>query len=197
MNRRTLLRDAVSVGGIGLIAGCFGTGHMGSEQQETTTSRTCPTFWSDVDRVVCANGGSPVYIESDEQPFTVVTSTQTVETLGLTLYNQTDDTFIIDPGGWVIVRRGASTWSERASGERTAQSITIGPGATHRWSLSLTSHPTPRTDETTFITADLEAGTYLFAVVGELQSSDRPRRIECHTQFELVTKTTTRTSSER
>lgn len=200
MNRRTLVRDVASVGSIGLIAGCLGTGQMGSEQQETTTSPNCPTFGSDVDSVVCANGGTPaeqpVYIESDEHPFTVATPTQSVETLGLTLHNQADEPFVLDPGGWVIVRREAGTWSERASGERTDQSITVAPASTHRWSLSLTPHPTPRTEETTFITADLESGTYLFAVVGQLEGSDRPRRIECHTQFELVTETTTRTPSE-
>jgi hypothetical protein len=36
----------------------------------------------------------------------------------------------------------------------------------------------------------------VFAVVGELQSGDRTRRIECQVQFELVKKKTTRTSSE-
>jgi hypothetical protein len=203
MNRRTFLRDIATVGSVGLIAGCLGTGYAGSDQQDTTTSPktpNCPTFGSEVDRVVCADRGSaenqPVYIELDEQTFTVVTTNQTVETLGLTLRNQSDDPFVVNPGEWVIMRRTESNWSESASGERTEQPISIGPESTHRWSLSLAPHPTPYTEETTFITANLEEGTYIFAVVGELQSGDRPRRIECQAQFELVKKKTTRTSSE-
>lgn len=203
MNRRTFLRDVATVGSIGLIAGCLGTGYAGSDQQDTTTSSktpNCPTFGSDVDRVVCANRGpaedQPVYIESDEQTFTVITTNRTVEALGLTLHNQSDSPFVVNPGEWVIMRRIESNWSESASGERTEQPITIVPETTHMWSLSLTPHPTPYTEETTFITADLEEGTYIFAVVGELQNGDRTRRIECQAQFELVKKKTTRTSSE-
>lgn len=200
MNRRTFLRDVATVGSVGLIAGCLGTG---GGQQDTTTSPkmpNCPTFGSEVDRVVCADKGSaenqPVYIDPDEQTFTVVTTNQTVETLGLTLHNQSDNPFVVNPGAWVIMRRTESNWSESASGEHTEQSITIGPESTHRWSLSLAPHPTPNTEETTFITANLEEGTYIFAVVGKLQSGDRTRRIECQAQFELVKKKTTRTSSE-
>ncbi|MCU4719719.1 hypothetical protein [Halapricum hydrolyticum] len=203
MNRRTFLRDVTTVGCLGLISGCLGTGSVGRDQQDTTTSpkiQNCPTFGSDVDRVVCADRGStkdqPVFIESDEQPFTVVTTNQTVETLGLTLHNQADNQFVINPGAWVIMRRGDSNWSENASGERTEQSITIGPESTHRWSLSLTSHPTPYTEEKTFITANLEDGTYIFAVFGKLIRGDRTRRIECQAQFELVKKKTTPTSLE-
>lgn len=204
MDRRAFLQNAATVGGVGMTGACLSTGYSGNSQQNISTNKSttanCPSFVSDVDTVICADGGviedQPVYLEPDTQTFTIVTTNQTVEALGLTLHNQSDDPFVVGPNAWVIIRWTDDNWTESTSGDRTEQSITVAPGNTHTWSLSLTPHPTPHTEETTFITANLEEGTHIFTVIGELQSRDQTRRIECQAQFGLVKKETTRTSTE-
>lgn len=205
MNRRTLLGQLVAVGSAASIGGCLGIEAAGRDQQVTSTmspmTPNCPSFRSGTNMTICANRtetqSQPVYLEPDSQTFSAVTSNQTVETLGVTLYNQPDCSLVVNPDAWFIMGRTSNDWIESAAGDGTGKSIKAIPRDTYTWSLSLAPHPSPHADKTTFIMANLEEGTYIFAVVGRLESGDPTPRIECHAQFELVTEETTQTSTEK
>lgn len=203
MNRRAFLRKIATVSGIGMMGGCLDSSAQGSDPQDatmnTSTTTDCHSFMPDVDTVICSDSGAgeniPVYLASSVQTFTVVTTDQAVETLDLTLHNQSDHPFVVNPGAWVILRRTSNDWHESAAGDQFEQSITVAPGDSHTWSLSLTPHPTPYTEETTFITENFEEGTYIFAIAGQLEGDEQSRRIECHTQFDLIKTETSQTTS--
>lgn len=203
MNRRTVLRKVTAVSGASMMAGCLGSGVQASGSQETTmttsTTADCPSFMSDVDTVVCSDRGAgenpAVYLASGTQTFIVDTSDSAVETLRLTLHNQSNSPFVVNPGAWILMRRTSDGWRKRVAGDQFEHSITVASGDSHTWSLSLTSHPTPYTEETTFIMADLEEGTYLFVIVGQLEGDEQSRRIECHTQFDVIKTLTTQTTT--
>lgn len=198
MNRRALLEELAAIGAIASIGGCLSRKSIGQEQStnstQSTEGSTCPSFTPDSDRTICADRATtaeqPVYLTADPQPFTISTNDQTVEILKQTVHNQSEHSFVVNQGAWMIMRRTDNDWSKSAAGNHTEQSITVAPGATHTWSLSLISHPSPRTTKNTFITANLEEGTYIFSVIGKLQQSDQPQQIECQSQFNLVKKET-------
>lgn len=194
MIRRTFLGQVVIVGSVASIGGCLGErGSEGTQQDTSTTSEPsdCPSFVPNSDTTTCTDGPrvgeSAIYLEPESHTFTVITDNRTVETFGLHLHNQSDNPFLVDPGAWFVMHRMGNGWTESATGDDTGAPITIAPGRTHTWSLSLVPHPSPRTDETTFITADLEQGKNVFGVVGETKREDGGgRRVECLAEFELV-----------
>lgn len=209
MNRRGLLRNLAAIGSTVSISGCISQKSTGQDQSTTTTNTpeiqnrstittnspetpTCPSFAPETERTICANTTNTinlgVYLKPDSQTFSVTTSNQTVETLGLTLQNRSAHSFIVNRGAWMIMRRTDDGWSESAAGDHTEQSITIAPETSHMWSLSLLPHPSPQAKEKTFITTNLKEGTYIFTVVGQLQNDDQTQRIECQSQFNLVKK---------
>ena len=202
MDRRTVLQTIVA-GSAGTIGGCLDTKNTGSDRRTTDVTRSdsadCPSFSTNTDEPILANGTPtaphPVTLQPTAPQFTVDTTDRTVETFGLTLHNRSDRAFVVSPGAWTIVCRTDDGWSERAAGDRSGQPITVAPSATHTWSLSLTLHPSPLTDETTFVTADLAEGTYVFAIAGRL-TGDRTRRIEPHARFELLKAEATPTTNE-
>lgn len=201
MERRTFVRWFAGVGGLPAVAGCLNVGTGGTVPTNTPAHSTetpmCPTFSSEVDVTVCADAAgstSPVVLEPESKTFTVVPSDRKVETFALTLRNRSERPFATSPGAWTVVRRSGDDWTETATGDETDESIRVEAGGVHVWSLSLTPHPTPRTEQTTFVTADLVEGQYLFAVVGQFEADSGTQRVECHAQFELEEETTMKTS---
>lgn len=201
MNRRTFVRRLTGVGAAAGVAGCLGRGYGGTTPANVPTGQTgppaCPTFSSGVDVAVCAdeaNSTTAVSLEPESRTFAVVANDGRVETLALTLHNRSRRAFATAPGAWTVVRRTGADWTEAATGDGTDESVRIEPGGSHVWSLSLTPHPTPLTERTTFVTTDLDEGTYLFAVVGRFEVDDRKLRVECHARFELEEQATTEPS---
>lgn len=204
MERRSILKHLAAVGTISGIGGCLSSTSTNLADNPTTTNSSsdeCASVWKNTDRTICkeqeSNRAPRLSLNPESEIFTVITGDHSVETLGLTLQNHTDQQVIVDPSEWRILRQVDDEWSESARGEGTAESVAISPGKSHEWSLSLTPHPTPRTEETTFITADLHEGTYLFAVLGMIGDGNQTQRIECHTQFELVKRLATESPSKK
>lgn len=193
MDRRTFLTQFAEGGSLAGFCGCLSSvsgGRSGTTPSPTDDSTQCQSFWSDTDRTICTrqaeSGDVPLSLASETGTFTVVLNDQVVETFSLTLHNHASQLFVIDPRRWRLLRQVGGRWTESATGDGSTESVTIRRGRSHTWSLSLTPHPTPRTQEQTFITADLSEGPYLFAVVGTVGPDAQALQIECHTQFVLV-----------
>lgn len=194
MERRSVLRRLGALGGLLGTAGCL-TGSSTNTSGPTTNTMNktgeCPTLNSNVDRTICddvSKDSTPrIILSADPTSFTVDTTDQSVETLQFTLSNQSDQPFVIDSRSWAIARVTDGNWNKIESGDPSEQSITVSPGGKHRWSLSLTPHPTQQTKNTSFITANLEDGNYVFAVNGKLKRSRQPLQVECQAQFTLTT----------
>jgi len=122
----------------------------------------------------CAEGdGLSLTAETDE--FVIETGDDTVETLRFTLRNRTSCSVTVDPDAWRIEGEGANG-DPVARGDGEVSERTLDGGETHQWSLSLTPHPTPYTEETTYVVADLEDGAYEFAVTCSLTGANQVTR---------------------
>ncbi|MFB6130554.1 MAG: hypothetical protein ABEJ28_07010 [Salinigranum sp.] len=147
----------------------------------------------------CLDRGS-VEFAAERDRFEVVTGDHTVETLAFTLRNRTSCPLTVDTGAWRIERESGGEWNRVAgaggdsggSGSDGGNGIAIPGGGKHRWSLSLTPHPTPRTDDTTYVWADLPEGTYRFVVTGTLGDE----RISRRAGFTLVKRTASPTTED-
>lgn len=139
----------------------------------------------------CA-GTERVSFEANTDEFTVATDNNTVETLVFTLQNQTTCSLTLDSEGWHIERESEDGWKQIESGDTSDELITISSGSEHKWSLSLTPHPTPDTDSTTFIVADLPEATYSLVVTGTL---DDEKRLSQRAEFTLEKQTTSETNT--
>lgn len=107
-----------------------------------------------------------ISLEADTDTLVVVADDTTVETLELTLHNRTEQQLTLNPGSWHIEQKVRDSWKHVAAGGESADRRTVARGSAHSWSLSIVPHPTPHTNSTTYVTADLETGTYAFVVTG-------------------------------
>lgn len=199
MDRRRFLRTVSLTGGLCALSGCLSsvTGDSLNEtpnrQTTTTGTRGCESIVSDTDRVVCQQGtdelSGTVSIEPESETFTVNTETSEIPSFIFTLYNRTKRAFVFRPDGWHIARQTQDKWKPHVAGERMGEEITITPGDDHTWSLSLQRHPTPRTDTTTFVFADLPDGTHKFALAGHFDAEPTVQ-IELQATFTLEASTT-------
>ncbi len=135
----------------------------------------------------CA-GTDDLSLEAETDEFVVDTGDDTVETLTFTLRNRASCSVTVAPSGWRIEGEGANGETV-ARGDGSSSERTLDTGETHRWSLSLTPHPTPYTEETTYVVADLEEGTYEFVVTCSLTGQNRVTR---KAGFGVVKRTSTR-----
>jgi hypothetical protein len=129
--------------------------------------------------------------ETDE--FVIVTGDNSVETLRFTLTNRTTCSVSIAPATWRIERNTSDGWRPVVSGDKNKEQRTLSRGESHNWSLSRSPHPTPRTDTTTFVVADLSEGTYAFIVTAAV-GQDNP--ITRRATFSLQTRTSTQTPTQ-
>lgn len=199
MKRRRVLQTVSLIGGLCTLSGCFSSVTGGSSDEtpdrQTTTSgdHRCEPIVSDTDRVVCQQStdelSGTVSIEPESETFTVTTETSEIPSFLFTLYNRTKRAFVFRPDGWHIARQTQDKWKPDAAGEGMAEEITIAPGDDHTWSLSLQPYPTPRTDTTTYVFADLPDGTQKFILVGHFDA-ETTVRIELQARFILKTSRT-------
>lgn len=153
-------RGALRLGTLGLVSaagGCIGGTTLAEE------GRRC-----------LGTGEVPFTVETNR--FVVTMDDDTVETLGFTLDNQTKCPISLVPTGWELVRNVDRGWEQVDRGAGESGPITVASGEDHRWSLSIVPHPTPFTESTTFIHADLSPGTYALEVSGSVDGTRIPRR---------------------
>lgn len=145
MKRRALL-SAVGVGALST-AGCLSGSPLGGAQTHCSATGT-------------------VSFEGRADELVVNTDDNLAEGIVFILRNETDCELTVDPRAWTI-RQGSSGDGEIvASSDGGAEEVTLSTSDTHQWSLSVTPHPTPRTDAKTFIFPDLPEGTYSLVVSG-------------------------------
>lgn len=180
MKRRTL----ISICGVGIasVSGCTGfTSPQRSPDDAPAKSSNRPCEVSE---------GVSLTTESSE--FVVIAENNQVETHVFTLSNETGCVVEIDAEQWVIEEQSGETWEQVETGGG-GENRTIESGGEHEWSLSLSPHPTPDSDTTTFIVADLSEGTYRFSVTGTRSDGETVTR---EAQFEVVMRTESTSSSE-
>lgn len=139
----------------------------GEPGRETTTAWDCPPFDTGADRTVCARAGSsagPVALTVAHPDWTVDTTDDVVEANVVTLHNASSASLRFNPHAWELHERTAGGWS---SIEREAVGdgvVTVEPDTTYRWSVSRVPHPSPNVEDTAYVTADIDPGTYAFLV---------------------------------
>jgi len=152
---------------------------------------TCPSTAPDAERTVCwppaGRIRSRVYLNASVPLFEPDSDFSAVDTLEFVLHDQHPDRPVgVDPDGWRLARRTPEGWGRVASGEPSGRWRTTEPGQRYTWSLSLRPHPTPRGDDTTFLTRALDDGTYAFGTVAHLGGrADDALRIECVAVVEI------------
>ena len=122
----------------------------------------------------CA-GTDGLSIDAEADEFVVDPGDNTVETLLFTLRNRTSCSVTVIPSDWRIKRDGANGETV-ARGDGRSSERTLHTGETHQWSLSLTPHPTPYTEETTYVVADLDERQYEFVVTCSSAGQDQVTR---------------------
>lgn len=137
----------------------------------------------------CA-GTDDLSVEAETDEFVVEPDDDTVETCTFTLRNRASCSVTVDPSDWRIEGDGANG-EPVARGDASSSERTLDAGEIHQWSLSLTPHPTPYTDETTYVVADLEEGTYEFVVTCSLTGQNQVTR---RAGFTVVKRSSTRQS---
>ncbi|MFC7074806.1 hypothetical protein ACFQJ7_15930 [Halovenus rubra] len=149
----------------------------------------CPSFSDKVDRTVCARSetDSQIYPTISKQVFEPTTDDNTVENLQITLHNESDKTFGLNPYAWALKRQTDDGWSHVAPEAYIQPWENVESGGRYNWNLSVEKHPTPSEEQTVWIAEDLESGTYAFQITGmaSTESDDDGPRIECVAQFEI------------
>lgn len=114
------------------------------------------------------SGNGQVAFTAESDVFRVDRGGDEVESHLYTLANEGDCSITVTPDRWAIEGKQDGEWVVVAEGSGDG-TVTLEPGESHRWSLSLSTHPTPHTDEKTFVFPDGEfpAGTYSFRVLAE------------------------------
>jgi len=135
----------------------------------------------------CA-GVDELSLEAEADEFVVETGDDTVETLGFTLRNRASCSVTVVPSGWRI-EGGGTNGEPVARGDGGSGERALDAGETHQWSLSLTPHPTPYTEETTYLVAELEEGTYEFVVTCSLAGQTQVTR---RAEFAVVKRSNNR-----
>lgn len=185
MNRRTVL---ASLGVLATGAGCTTLGYAGNGSPPASRfeDEPCPSLGGGSERTICYHtmDDPPVYLVPSTERFVVDTEDKTVETVEFTLHDETARAFQFDPQRWVVVRRDGTEWYRAAPDGDPVIPEKRPLDGTHTWSLSLQPHPSPRAEDTTFVTADLEEGLHAFAVPGHLGDDDSD--VTCLALFELV-----------
>jgi hypothetical protein len=184
-SRRALLASVGST----LIAGCAGGSPAEPTQQATPTGS--PTASPDGS---CPDTGE-ISLTAKTTEFTVITDDDTVETLTFRLTNQTTCAAEFNPTGWTIKRKTDHGWNQVAGrdGVGADETRTLNSGDTHKWSLSVTEHPTPHGRTTTYIFVNLADGDYRFTIPMTLATGEQITRT---TAFEVRKRTTLETTTE-
>jgi hypothetical protein len=185
-SRRALLASV----GSSLIAGCAGGSPAEPTPQATPTG--LPTASPDRS---CPDTGA-ISLTAEAAEFIVITDDDTVETLTVRLRNQTTCAAEVSPTAWIIKRKTNHGWDQVAGrgGVGADETRTLNSGDTHKWSLSVTEHPTPHGRTTTYIFVNLAEGNYRFTIPVTLTTGEQITRTA---EFKLRKRTTSQTTTER
>lgn len=162
-----------------MLAGCTGDGASDESPASTPTgersrSETPTAEGTPTPEGTPTAGESPcpaaaaVTFEAEASALIVDRNDDAVESIEFLLRNGGECALDVVPEAWRIERLADGAWEQVATGSGDAsgpEAVSLAPGDGHRWSLSLSPHPTPHTDEKTFVVPDGEfpAGTYRFA----------------------------------
>jgi hypothetical protein len=97
----------------------------------------------------------------------------TVETIVFKLTNNTTKEISINPDNWEIRRAGQRNAEAVISGENGNESRSIPEKDEYTWVLSRRSHPSPKSELSSNIFAELNEGAYVFAFHGLAEGADR------------------------
>lgn len=154
----------------------------------------CPSFSDTADRTVCTHTGSDseaVYPTVSKEVFTPTAGDDSVEMMQISLHNDSDEAFGLNPHAWALKRRTDDGWSHVAPEEHIEPWQTLESGESFTWDLSVQSHPSPGGKNTLSLIEDLDSGTYAFQSTGVLneqtaEDSDGDRtetHLECIALF--------------
>lgn len=196
MKRRHYL-TALGIGSIPF-AGCLSEASPESttESSPEETRETSPDGTKPETSTGGSSGGcrmtDAVSFDVASETFVVVTDDNDVEALVFTLENQGTCSLTVVTHAWSIERKSGGEWQQEVRGDG-GEERTIPKGGVHKWSLSLTAHPTPFTRKKTFLVADLSEGTYRFSVSGTMDNEERITRT---TTFDVEKRTKAETMSD-
>lgn len=201
MNRRQVLALLGSAG----IAGCLGTSPdepRGTDRTTATTDRTtetdlpefgvsnpegCPSFDSDVKRVVCSpDADDPLTFESGSQSGSLPRAE-----FEFVLTNGTNAQFDVNFYNWSVWKRAQGDWFRVAPRGWPQPLMYLRPGDSHAWHLTVDNtdldRPIPRAEGTTNVTViGLGAGTYAFGTDGWFNGQSYENGTGIATRFELT-----------
>jgi hypothetical protein len=93
--------------------------------------------------------------------------TEEIETITFELANESDTSVGLNPHAWRIDRRTDEGWTFVAPEVYPEPWLTLSPGQSYEWVLSLQSHPSPDEDRAMQVVEDLADGVYAFSVAGQ------------------------------
>lgn len=159
----------------------------------------CPSFADDVDRTVCAHTEKDsdvgVYPTVSQEVFTPTTDDGDVETMQITVHNETGGQVGLNPYAWQLHERTDDSWTSLPRGAYPEPWHVLESGQTYAWELGVESRPSPQQGRTLPVTEDLESGTYALQIIvlhdepsgassGDGGSQTEPRT-ECVAQFRV------------
>jgi hypothetical protein len=152
----------------------------------------CPSF-ADVDRTVCYHtiGGRSqgIYVEPSTELFEPAPD-DTAETLDFVLYNQSENSFGLNPHAWELHKRTDDGWSFLAPEVYIEPWYNVSSGGTYTWHLRMEPHSSSMSEDAIAIVQDLPTGTYAFQTTGIIQSEpDTGTNVECIALFEIRRET--------
>lgn len=207
MNRRQVLALLGSTG----IGGCLGGGGSGNPASTprtaaTTTDRAtdrtaatdlpelgvpnpegCPSFDSDVKRVVCSpDVDAPLTFESGHQSGSLPRAE-----FEFVLTNGTNAQFGVNFYGWSVWKRAQGEWFRVAPRMVPQPLMYLRPGDSHAWHLTVDNtdldRPIPRAEGTANVTVvGLGGGTYAFGTDGWFEGQHYENGTGIATRFELT-----------
>jgi hypothetical protein len=155
MERRAFMGLGVSL--TAGLAGCAAKALSRPAVMETHTPESdCPVV-IDVDRVYCPGDDGPVGVARTNR--TVSGDSWSVV---VRVTNQTEKSLSLNPDGWALLSRSQDGWQPVVPAPRVGQSWELRPQQRYEWQL--TAGSPGLSDPDRWVSLDLTAGEYTFAV---------------------------------
>lgn len=150
----------------------------------------CPSF-ADTDRTLCAHnrGDSELSLEPSSQVFRPDSSTDVVETLTFTLYNDSDRPFTLNPHAWRVHDNQNGQWSLVAPDTHVEPLSEVPASESYEWVVSQQPYPTAKAADQLYLTVDVEPGRHAFTIDGWFGSTGgktERESVECVALFDVV-----------
>ncbi|WP_340098091.1 hypothetical protein [Salinibaculum salinum] len=150
----------------------------------------CPSF-AETDRTICTHSreDNDIYLVSSSQLLRPDPSTDIIETITFTLYNERDQPFSLNPHAWQIQAKQNGQWSPVAPDVHVEPMAEVPAGGSYEWVLSQRPYPTANGDRQVHATVDLEPGRHAFAIDGWFDSmgeETESESVECLALFDVA-----------